>query len=103
MSRIEAWDRYMAAVLAGVSANPSLTVELAVAVTSKVARVADAALAERDKRFPGAPLDIVFDGPPGPEAGRFVEVERDGRSVKAGEWMKRADGYWVLRLRVDLL
>ena len=32
-------------------------------------------------------LYIIFDGPPGPEAGRFVEVETaGGRSVNAGEW-----------------
>lgn len=48
-------------------------------------------------------LDVVFDGPPGPEGGRFVEVEnRVGRSVKAGEWIERRDGYWVLRLTVKL-
>lgn len=29
----------------------------------------------------------------------FVEVETDdGRSVKAGEWLQRPDGYWALRL-----
>ena len=45
-------------------------------------------------------IDIVFDGPPGPEAGRFVEVEETltGRSVAIGEWVNRDDGYWVLRL-----
>jgi len=44
-------------------------------------------------------IDIVFDGPPGPEAGRFVEVEDDaGKSIKFGEWVHRPDGYWVLRL-----
>lgn len=43
-------------------------------------------------------IDIVFDGPPGPEAGRFVEVESPpGVSVGVGEWIKRDDGYWVLR------
>lgn len=30
---------------------------------------------------------IIFDGPPGPEGGRFVEVENgEGKSVNAGEW-----------------
>jgi hypothetical protein len=48
-------------------------------------------------------LDIVFDGspelPPGPP-GRFVEVERpDGCSVVAGEWLRRPNGHWALRLR----
>jgi hypothetical protein len=44
-------------------------------------------------------IDIVFDGPPGPEAGRFVEVEDHRRhSIKFGEWVQREDGYWVLRI-----
>ncbi len=46
------------------------------------------------------PIDIVFDGPPGPESGRFVEVEQGGKgmSVRFGKWVERDDGYWVLRL-----
>lgn len=44
-------------------------------------------------------IDIVFDGPPGHEAGRFVEVENAaGASINFGEWVERADGYWVLRI-----
>ena len=44
-------------------------------------------------------IHIVFDGPPGPQAGRFVEVEDDeGRSVKVGEWHHRTDGLWELVL-----
>ena len=44
-------------------------------------------------------IDIVFDGPPGPEGGRFVEVENQERkSIKFGEWVHREDGYWVLRI-----
>ena len=44
-------------------------------------------------------IDIVFDGPPGPEAGRFVEVEdEDGKSIKVGEWIQRDDGFWALRI-----
>lgn len=41
---------------------------------------------------------VVFDGPPGPECGRFVEVETpDGKSVSTQvEWKQREDGYWVL-------
>lgn len=43
-------------------------------------------------------IDIVFDGPPARESGRFVEVENsEGVSIKAGEWSQRADGFWVLR------
>jgi len=44
-------------------------------------------------------IDIVFDGPPGHEAGRFVEVEAPpGRSVRHGEWIRRENGYWALRI-----
>ena len=47
-------------------------------------------------------LDIVFDGPPSHESGRFVEIEDDkGASVNFGEWIQRKDGYWVLRLWAD--
>ncbi len=44
-------------------------------------------------------INIIFDGPPGPTAGRFVEVETDdGTSLKVGEWIERKDGYWALRI-----
>jgi hypothetical protein len=42
-------------------------------------------------------IRIVFDGPPGPEAGRFVEVEDEtGKSISYGEWQDGRDGYWYL-------
>jgi hypothetical protein len=48
-------------------------------------------------------VDIVFDGPPAPESGRFVEVEDDtGRSINLGEWIHRPDGFWALRLPIPL-
>ena len=57
-----------------------------------IQRVSDAAKSEES---PG--LRIVFDGPPGQAAGRFVEVENaDGRSINAGEWRQRSDGLWEL-------
>ena len=44
-------------------------------------------------------IDIVFDGPPGPVCGRFVETEdQDGKGIKAGDWVHREDGYWALRI-----
>lgn len=44
-------------------------------------------------------IDIVFDGPPDHDSGRFVEVEdAQGRSIRVGSWMDRGDGFWVLRL-----
>ncbi len=47
--------------------------------------------------------DIVFDGPPAPESGRFIEVEdHEGRSVgDVAEWIHREDGYWALRLPIS--
>jgi hypothetical protein len=46
-------------------------------------------------------VDVVFDGPPGPVCGRFVECEGpDGRSVRVGEWIDRGDGFWALRIPV---
>lgn len=45
------------------------------------------------------PINILFDGPPGAIAGRFVEVELDdGSGVNAGEWIHRPDGLWALRI-----
>jgi len=45
------------------------------------------------------PINIIFDGPPNPNAGRFVEVETDdGKSITAGEWREREDGLWALRI-----
>jgi hypothetical protein len=47
-------------------------------------------------------IDVVFDGPPGPNAGRFVEVEDEaGRSIDLGVWLERPDGHWALRLQVS--
>jgi hypothetical protein len=47
-------------------------------------------------------IHIVFDGPPGPESGRFVEVETPyGSSISVGEWKPRPDGYWALVLTPD--
>lgn len=43
-------------------------------------------------------IDIVFDGMPGPEGPRFVEVERGGTSISIGEWVKRDDGLRALRI-----
>jgi len=41
---------------------------------------------------------ILFDGPPGPEAGRFIEVEDavTGESIDWGQWMDNRDGTWSL-------
>lgn len=44
---------------------------------------------------------IVFDGPPSPESGRFVEVEdASGRSINFGEW-KQSGNYWNLVFKVN--
>ena len=44
-------------------------------------------------------IDVIFDGPPSHESGRFVEVEdASGKSISYGEWVQRPDGYWALRM-----
>lgn len=44
-------------------------------------------------------IDIVFDGPPAHESGRFIEVENPaGASIRVGEWVERVDGLWALRI-----
>ena len=50
----------------------------------------------------GEPIQIVFDGPPAHESGRFVEVEQGGKGINFGEWKQREDGYWVLELPLIL-
>lgn len=48
----------------------------------------------------GQPINVVFDGPPSHQSGRFVEVEDDdGRGLSVGTWIERPDGFWVLRLK----
>lgn len=47
----------------------------------------------------GAFIDVVFDGPPGPVSGRFVEAEdATGKSINAGEWIDRGNGLYALRI-----
>lgn len=43
-------------------------------------------------------LDIIFDGPPGHAAGRFVEAEINGKSVKVGEWQSLTKPLWALKI-----
>jgi hypothetical protein len=43
-------------------------------------------------------IDVLFDGPPSHNPGRFVEVEDEaGRSIDVGNGVERPDGYWALR------
>ncbi|WP_244110401.1 MULTISPECIES: Lar family restriction alleviation protein [Burkholderia cepacia complex] len=57
------------------------------------------ARAANETEAEGAFIDIVFDGPPSRESGRFVEVEDEhGRSFNAGEWIDRGNGLWALRI-----
>ena len=47
-------------------------------------------------------VDIVFDGPPGPDGGRFIEVENaSGKSIRFGVWVKRDNNLWALRIRKE--
>jgi hypothetical protein len=44
-------------------------------------------------------IDIVIDGPPGPEGSRLIEIESaEGHSIGIGTWSQRTDGHWVLRI-----
>lgn len=44
-------------------------------------------------------IDVVFDGPPSHESGRFIEVEDPfGKSINAGDWIDRENGLWALRI-----
>lgn len=47
-------------------------------------------------------VDVLFDGPAGPESGRFIECEYPaGTSVNAGEWIEdEHPGWWRLRIPV---
>jgi len=50
-----------------------------------------------DQDVKNSQLHILFDGPPGETAGRFVEVnDHTGKSVDAGTWVELPDGYWEL-------
>ena len=54
---------------------------------------------EASKALQTTPINIIFDGPPGPERGGFVEVEDDdGHSINVGEWIERKKGMWALRI-----
>ena len=47
----------------------------------------------------GKAINIIFDGPPEHESGRFVEAETDdGVSINVGEWIDKGDGLWALRI-----
>ena len=56
-----------------------------------------------ERQLCAARVDVVFDGPPSHESGRFVEVENsEGMSINFGDWVHRPDGYWVLRFDAAL-
>jgi len=49
-------------------------------------------------------IDIVFDTSPKNNDYAFIEVEDpQGRSISIGEWIRRDDGYWVLRIKADAI
>lgn len=44
-------------------------------------------------------VDVLFDGPPGPECGRFVEVnDLTGASMNVGDWIDYGQGLHSLRV-----
>jgi predicted HAD superfamily Cof-like phosphohydrolase len=45
------------------------------------------------------PYNIIFDGPPGPDGPRLIEVEDlQGKSFNLGLWTQREGGQWVLHV-----
>lgn len=57
----------------------------------------DAYLAASPVREPPRELHIVFDGFPSHDGPRFIEVEDgSGKSINAGEWRRRDDGFCEL-------
>jgi hypothetical protein len=58
----------------------------------------------RERRAADSSIDIVFDGPPSHQAGRFVEVEdAQGHGISIGTWIDRGDGMWALRIPAHAL
>ena len=48
-------------------------------------------------------IDIVFDGPPSHQSGRFVEVENHkGQGIGCGVWIDRGSGLYALRIAMGL-
>jgi len=42
-------------------------------------------------------IHVVFDARPGKDMPTLVEIEDEsGRSIDAGQWRQRPDGYWEL-------
>ena len=48
---------------------------------------------------PALYVDVVFDGPPGPEAPASSKWKTSrGAPSSTGEWVQRSDGSWALRI-----
>ncbi len=43
-------------------------------------------------------MDVMFDGPPGPQPGRFIDCHDavTGESIHWGKWLDNGDGTWSL-------
>lgn len=65
---------------------------------------ADDSAAARSEDHAMPHIDIVFDGPSGPESPRFIEVENDsGHSIRFGTWVDRGDGTWAIRITMETM
>lgn len=89
-------------VMQSILARIGLTSDLIDNVANESFHFADAMLKASGKPFMKNKVSIVFDGPPGPEGGRFVDVEVEGKSVDAGEWIEKEDSIWELVLDSDI-
>lgn len=78
--------------------------ELDIAMAIGPIKAAGLALSRQPDRDAVIEVNVVFDGPPGPKSGRFIEVENAaGESIRLGDWIHcddgRGGGYWKLRFR----
>lgn len=82
------------------AATPTRCRTFANAIATRAAKeLAGAVVSAAQRELQEWAIDVVFDGPPGPEAGRFVEVEDlSGKSVGVGQWIDRGNGLWALRI-----
>lgn len=91
-------DRFFMAEPTAIEEESSSSIEDVSTTMSGIIGSFDSSIRPKPEKSSRA-INIIFDGPPSHESGRFVEVENDrGQSVSVGEWEEREDGLWALRI-----
>lgn len=100
------FDRVIAAILADETPvgaddeNVALFNRAIDAAKKRVERAPQPNPSTVDARQEPEEFHIIFDGFPSPDGPRFIEVENaSGRSINAGEWRKRDDGFCELVIK----